>query len=202
MAIARIENGQVVEIRHDLTLTDVPEHKRAMWRPVGDDIRPNYNGATQRLVQSYTIEPDQVVPLYVAEDRFDLEGTKAVLLEAVDADAETVRQSFLTAGTGMAMTYREKFEQAQAVEDLGEANANALSEADAKVQFPTLAASLGVEAETLWDCAQLVIAKYEAWAAVSFEIERARLSAKKSISDASDAAAARAAYEAITWPKN
>ena len=53
---------------------------------------------------------------------------------------------------------------------------------------------------TLWACAQLVIAKAEAWADLSYSIERARIVGKKTISDASDAAAAQAAYEAITWP--
>jgi hypothetical protein len=33
MAIARVENGAVVEQR-DLTMADVPEHKRGMWRPM------------------------------------------------------------------------------------------------------------------------------------------------------------------------
>ena len=67
--------------------------------------------------------------------------------------------------------------------------------------FPTLSASVGIEAATLWDAALLVIARYEAWATISHSIERAKLGGKKAISDASDAAAAQAAYEAIIWPQ-
>jgi len=130
-----------------------------------------------------------------------LSDLKATLRTKVDADAEAVRQSYITPGVGQSMTYLEKHNQAIAVESMGEAAANALSEQDRTAQFPTLAASVGVEAAALWDCAQIVVQTYEAWAALSNQIERARLMGKMSISLASDAAAAQAAYEAITWPQ-
>ena len=98
------------------------------------------------------------------------------------------------------MTYREKFEQAQAVDALGQAPANALTAEQYGAQYPTLAPSVGLEAGTLWDCAQLVIARYEAFAALSGIIEHARLAGKIAVSNAADVAAAQAAYEAITWP--
>jgi hypothetical protein len=120
-------------------------------------------------------------------------------LSRVDDDAERVRMRYLTPGSGMAMTYAEKRDQANAVHGIGQAAANALSEAERVAQFPTLAASVGLEGATLWDCAQIVIAKTEAWADLSHAIERTRLLGKKAISDASDAASARAAYEAIEW---
>lgn len=124
---------------------------------------------------------------------------KRYWLARVDDDAERIRLRYLTPGSGMAMTYAEKRDQANAVHGLGQAAANAMTESERIAQFPTLAASVGLEAETLWDCAQLVIAKSEAWADLSNVIERTRLLGKKAISDASDAASARAAYEAITW---
>ena len=127
-------------------------------------------------------------------------GVKGELKARLDDDAERIRLRYITPGSGMAMTYTEKRDQANAVHDLGEAAANALTEQQAAEQFPTLAASVGLEAATLWDCAILVIQKTEAWATLSHVIERTRLSGKKAIGDASDAAAARAAYEAITWP--
>lgn len=100
----------------------------------------------------------------------------------------------------MALTYQEKFAQAQAVAAMGESAADSLSAQDREAQFPTLSASVGIEAETLHDCAQLVLTRYAAFAQVSFAIERARLSGKAAIAAAPDAASARAAYEAITWP--
>jgi hypothetical protein len=128
-------------------------------------------------------------------------GIKARLKATVDADAERVRLRYITPGVGQSMTYLEKHNQAVAVEAMGQDSANALSEHDRTAQFPTLAASVGIEAATLWDCAQIVVQNYEAWAALSNQIERTRLMSKRSISLASDAAAAQAAYEAITWPQ-
>ena len=130
----------------------------------------------------------------------DLLTPRSTLLSQVDADAERVRLRYITPGAGMAMTYIEKRDQANAVHGMGQQAANALTEQERTEQFPTLAASVGLEAPTLWDCAILVIQRAEAWATLSNAIERTRFAGKKAISDASDAAAARAAYEAITWP--
>lgn len=126
-------------------------------------------------------------------------AVKARWKAMIDADAETARARYLTPGVGMAMTYTEKKDQAVAVLAMGEAAANALA-AHGAAEFPTLSASVPIEAPSLYAAAQIVIAKYEAWAAISRGIELTRLAAKKAISDASDAAAAQAAYEAITWP--
>lgn len=159
---------------------------KATWRI---DFRPAANdqqkAAALAVVEAF--DPDAAL--------------KAELKARVDDDAERVRLRYITPGVGQSMTYLEKHNQAIAVEALGETAANALSEQDRAAQFPTLAASVGIEAPTLWACAQLVILKYEAWAALSHVIERTRLLGKKSISDASDAAAAQAAYEAIAWPQ-
>jgi hypothetical protein len=125
---------------------------------------------------------------------------KARLVAQVNEDAENCRLQYITPGAGMAMTYQEKFSQAQAVDALGQATANALTPEERAAQYPTLSASVGLEAATLWDCAQLVITRYEAFAALSAVIETARIGGKLAISNASDAAAAQAAYEAITWP--
>lgn len=128
----------------------------------------------------------------------NIDAIREHLRVRVDADAETVRQRYLTVGVGMAMTYQEKKDQALAVLQMGEAAANALANNGA-AEYPTLSASVPIEATSLYAAAQLVINKYEQWAALSRVIETTRLAGKKAISDASDAAAAQAAYEAITW---
>jgi hypothetical protein len=127
-----------------------------------------------------------------------LDQVKATYKKRVDDDAERIRNVYVTPGTGMALTYQEKKDQALAVIALGEQAANALAN-DGESEFPTLAASVGTEAETLFAAAQLVIQRYETFAALSYHIERTRLSAKKSISEASDAASVKTAYEAIQW---
>lgn len=175
--------------------------------PSGDDVHCPQAGQIQewKLVpRHYAYSHSAAGPTF-ATDKVVVTGAlaalKSKLKTRVDDDAETVRLRYITAGVGQSMTYLEKHNQAIAVEALGETAANALSEQDRAAQFPTLAASVGIEAPTLWACAQLVILKYEAWAALSHVIERTRLLGKKSISDASDAAAAQAAYEAIAWPQ-
>lgn len=123
---------------------------------------------------------------------------KSYWLAKIDEDAERVRLRYLTPGAGMAMTYAEKRDQANAVHAMGQAAANALTEAERIAQFPTLAASVGIEAETLWDCAIMVIEKAESFATLSNTIERTRLLCKKAVKDA-PIATEQSIYEAITW---
>lgn len=126
--------------------------------------------------------------------------TKRDYLHRLEAKAEALRMANLTPGSGMAMTYMEKHAQAIAVDGMGEAAANALTEPQRRDQFPTLAASVGIEAATLWDCAQLVMQRYEACAEVSYGIERARLAGKAAINAAATDADAEQAFGAIAWP--
>lgn len=139
---------------------------------------------------------DVIAPYYSS-----LENVKSALISRLDDAAETERLRHITPGTGMSMVYGEKHAQARAVLALGEMAANALTEANRFEQFPTLSASVGIEAPTLWECADLVVDKYEAWADRSFGIERSRLAGKKAIAEARTAAEAKSAYEAVTWPK-
>lgn len=157
---------------------------RSTWRI---NFKPDATDAQKAAAASVLAGFDPVSPI------------KDKLKARVDDDAERVRLRYITPGVGMAMTYNEKKDQAVAVLAMGEATANALAKHGA-AEFPTLSASVPIEAPSLYAAAQLVIAKYEAWAAISRGIEFTRLKAKKAISDASDAAAAQAAYEAITWP--
>jgi len=168
------------------------------WLTVVDQDRPALL-PLQQANQVSTVNGDQVIRSWELTSP-DLTTVKAHLKTRVDDDAERTRLKYITPGAGMAMTYTEKHNQACAVYDLGEAAANALTEAERNDQFPTLSASVGIEALTLYGCALLVKGRYEAFADLSAVIERTRLQGKKNISDASDAASAQAAYEAITWP--
>lgn len=169
---------------------------------IGVSIGDTGDKSTWRVDFAPNATADQKAAAEAAISAYDtLADVKSVLSSRVDADAERVRLRYITPGVGQSMTYLEKHNQAIAVEAMGQQAANALSEQDRTAQFPTLAASVGIEAATLWDCAQIVVQTYEAWAALSNQIERTRLMGKRSISLASDAAAAQAAYEAITWPQ-
>lgn len=124
---------------------------------------------------------------------------KATLRQRVDADAEAVRLKYITPGDGMAMTYREKFEQALEVIALGQEVADALTLEQRVDQYPTLAASVGEEAETLFAAAQLVQQRYEAFADLSYAIEKTRLAGKAAIQAATTVAGVESAYASITW---
>lgn len=184
--LARIENGTVAE-RRPMTLDDVPAHKRQLWRPIvieGDGP-----------IQQEVIEADRV---RVVRSHPPLDDIKRGLIARLDAKSLDVQAQYKT--PGMDMIYQEKFAQAQAVEAMGKAAANALSEAESVAQFPTLTASVGIESPTLYAAAELVLMRYAQFAQLSMIIERARLSGKKAIADAQTIDAANAAYEAVTWP--
>lgn len=185
MEYARVEGETVLEVR--TMESPPPAHKSYLWRPVV------YEGSGP--ITNRVLEPDK---LRIVRSEFPLSDIKEGLRRAVDDAAETARLRYTTPGSGMAMTYAEKKDQAIAVIAMGEAAANALANSGA-AEFPTLSASVPLEAASLHAAALLVMQRYEAFAALSRVIELTRLQAKKAISDASDAASARAAYEAIQW---
>lgn len=129
-----------------------------------------------------------------------LADLKAELLASVDNTAESMRSQRATPYAGQAMTYQEKFAQANAIYALGMEQANALTPEQAAQSFPIVAASIGIEGATLWDVAQLVLTRFQEWAIFAGQIERARLSGKKAINESASVEAANAAHEAIQWP--
>lgn len=169
-----------------------------------DQARPRYHVSVDGT--SYWAETDGAEP--TSDDvanvlefgSASLPAMKASMSSKIDDDAERVRLRYITPGAGMAMTYQEKFAQAQAVSAMGQQTANAMSEAEQLEQFPTLAASVGIEAATIYECAALVLARYAAFAALSHTIERARLAGKAAVNAASTVQGVRAAYEAVAWP--
>lgn len=157
-------------------------------------IPKNEENRDYRAVLAWVAQGNAIAPYAPPIDE-----VKAEYKSLVDAAAEAVRAKYVTTGAGMAMTYQEKFAQAEAVNQLGQAAADALTVDDYVAAYPVLAASVGIEAGSLWDCAQLVIGKYVGFNAVAHEIEKTRLQAKAEINAASDRDGVLAAYEAITW---
>lgn len=116
---------------------------------------------------------------------------KGRLKASIDTAAEAERLKYITPGSGQAMTYARKVEEAR----MADTEINP-SPAD----YPLLAASLGIDGPTIEDIANLVLAMDEAWTQIGAAIEAARLSAKAAIDDAADEAAAQAAADAVEWP--
>lgn len=58
--LARIEDGEVAELRN-ISLSDIPEHKRSNWLPVEGEA-PAHDGRIETVIGPiYTIEPTRVV---------------------------------------------------------------------------------------------------------------------------------------------
>lgn len=186
------------------TDADYVQDVMASWAShphVGELTADTVVTVADQAMRSWAGLPVEMVPPTAPTVAVDIDALKLDLGRRVDASAEACRMQFLSPGGGQALTYVEKHNEALAIHDMGEAAANAMSDTARRADFPALAASVGIEAKTLWDCSQGVLKRYLQFAAISYEIERAKLAGKQLISLASDAAAAQAAYEAITWPK-
>lgn len=178
---ARIENGVVLEI---IILDVAPEDAfhpgiAATLKECAAQVEPNW------LLKGNKFEaPAVVVPT--------LEAIKAALKVTVDTTAEAERKKYITPGEGQAMTYQRKVEEAARA---------ILEEEPTAANYPMLAASLGVDGETVKDVATIVLAMDAGWAAIGAGIEKIRMNAKKAIDEAASAEAASAIVDAIVWPE-
>ncbi|QIO64768.1 hypothetical protein [Rhizobium leguminosarum] len=120
-----------------------------------------------------------------------LEGLKAQLRVSIDFAAEAQRLKYITPGAGQAMTYQAK---------AAEAKAFLASEDPQQSDYPMLSAEVGITAGNLAAVAQIVASAYAQWQAIGAAIEAARLGGKAAVEAASDATAAQAAADAVTWP--
>ncbi|OIN06066.1 hypothetical protein BFS86_19855 [Shewanella algae] len=120
-----------------------------------------------------------------------LDALKAGLKSQIDADAEIERLKYITTGAGQSMTYSQK--SAEALAYLSASNPIASD-------YPLLSAEVGITAKDIAGVAAVVKAAYLQWQQIGSAIETTRLSAKKAITDAKDAAAAQAAVVNLTWP--
>jgi hypothetical protein len=114
----------------------------------------------------------------------------------IDIAAEHARLRYITPGSGMALTYAEKANEAMALAALGQPAADAMTDEECAAQYPILSASVGIEGATIWICAQLVLAKQAAWKEIARQIEAARFAGKAAVEAASDATAVAAAQSA------
>lgn len=120
-----------------------------------------------------------------------LDGLKATLKARLDEVAETERLKYITGGAGQAMTYQQK---------AAEAAACLADPAPDPVEYPLLAAEIGITAETLVGVATVVFGQHQAWRVIGAQIEAARLNGKKAIDAALSAEDAQAAFELVEWP--
>ena len=129
-------------------------------------------------VEGWDALPDPLVSL---KDR---------LKRAIDDEAERQRLRWITAGSGQAMTYARKLDQARAVLDAQDPQPD---------DYPMLAASIGIDGADIQAVAHLVIAMDAAWELTGAAIELARLTGKKAVDLAETAAAAESIT--VVWPE-
>jgi hypothetical protein len=124
-----------------------------------------------------------------------LADVKVRLKTSIDAAAETERLKYITGGSGQAMTYQQKADEAKryfaAVEAGGAPEAS---------DYPLLSAEVGITAPTLGEVAAVVNNAFLQWQIIGGAIEAVRLGTKAAIDAAATIAEADAAANAAAWP--
>ncbi|MBS1164142.1 MAG: hypothetical protein H6R00_167 [Proteobacteria bacterium] len=119
----------------------------------------------------------------------DIEALRSAAKVRVDIAAEAYRLIYITAGSGQAMAYTQKLNEARAY--LADPSLTA-------GECPHIFAEVGITAETAATVAQVVDAMHATWQVKSAEIEHKRLAAKAAIDAAETAEAINAATE-VGW---
>lgn len=179
MNYARVVDGVVVEWRQ---MDPPPPNKAHLWKPIF------YEGSGPLI--STIVEQDRV---RVVRAEIPLPEIKAELSARLAEYAERERGRVLTLAAGKAMSYAEKMAEARLIlDDEGNPPSAEL--------VPILSREAAARGLSLLDMARLVRSRYLACKDAEALINEAEVRAVIAISAASDAAAARAAYEAVTWP--
>lgn len=114
---------------------------------------------------------------------------KRSMIDAVNSRAEAVRNLFLTPGSGQAITYARKEDEARAWTTEAEPAA-----------FPFLSAEATATGATLADTAALVLEQANAWVTIGAAIEGNRRGLVVSIEAAADLAELEAIDIGAGWP--
>lgn len=150
-------------------------------------IDPPYDSATQIKtgpVDTYEGSPPEAKRTYVVED---IPGTNIVLTleeeqqrakDSIDLASEQARKRHITPGSGQAMTYMEKVDEAI---DYVAANYPA-----DLTSYPMIQAEVNATGKTPNQAADDIIAIRTAWISISAQIEEIRLKAKIDVMAATD----------------
>ena len=124
------------------------------------------------------------------EEPETLENMKTRLKTEINYDAEVERKKFITSGSGQAMTYMQKAEEAKRyLADPSPENS----------MYPLLSAEVGITASTIHDVASVVTAAHNRWQYAGAKIEGQRLRAKSAIESSTTIEGARQAYDSVIW---
>lgn len=150
--------------------------------------------AEEMLITASADWPDvpEVVTRYVSAwspEPIDIEVLKADALRMIDASAEIYRLRFLTAGSGQAMAYQQK---------LDEARAYVANPGIDPAEIPHIIAEAAATGMTPAEKAGQIVATFAAWQLVSAGIEAKRAAAKIAVEAAATPEALTAAAN-VDW---
>ena len=128
----------------------------------------------------------------------ELEEVRAKAILGIDINAEQARLKFVTPGSGQALVYQAKKEEA--VKFLLLYNNGTDAQAAKNEDWPLISAELGVTADSLWLVAQTINYLANSWVDVAAKIEAIRLKLKDEVNKAQSVDDIRAVLTAIVWP--
>lgn len=120
-----------------------------------------------------------------------LDAAKAAACARIDAEAEALRNTVLTPGSGQMAAYQAKGTQATAYLQDGDPT---------EAEYPDLYNEVGITADTVHEVAMAVLAAAEKWRLFGRAIERARLAGKQAVKAATSVSGIAAAEAAVEWP--
>lgn len=154
-------------------------------------------------IEDIIAQIDHIAAVY-AQQQHPLHGYNALVqlkqraAMLVDTAAEEERLGLITAGSGQALVYQEKKEEAARLQDLIDAG-TALTDID-QSEFPFLSSEVGITGEDLIAVGDAIVAQSTSWKLVSAAIEKVRLQTKSQIEAAEDVGTVRSIFDSVDWP--
>lgn len=128
-----------------------------------------------------------------------LELVKQRAVSQIERMAEAARLTFITNGSGQALVYQAKKEEA--VRFLQTYASSTAAETAVTENWPMLGAELNITAPTLWVIAQTVNYLANSWIGAAAMIETQRLTAKNAVVTALTETAVKSILAALRWPR-
>ncbi len=150
-----------------------------------------YYDATGKLIATFVIG-NELVGSHSSVDLLTdtgeiLAANQQIANERIDTTAERARLRHVTPGSGQAMAYQEKGEEA--------ADYIAAGYPADLTSYPFIQAEVNATGKTATEAADDIITQKAAWVTVGASIEEERLAGKKAVTDATTVSGVLSAYE-------
>ncbi len=153
-----------------------------------------FSGKVVSIVDGFKLIDAPIEAERDPESDLSLEQWKMRLTMKIDEDAERARLRYITGGSGQAMTYQQKAQEAAAALAI-DASGGVPDPSD----YHLLNAEIGITAPTLLGVATIIDNAYQTWRVVGAAIEALRLGGKALVQSATSIESAKQAAS-IVWP--